>query len=90
MVGGGVPVPVGAPVPVDDGGESVPEEAVVCANEIEEKAKMKRAATSMRRERSDGMFALLGVRLQRASDVEESKRKKVGNEQVRLWEIWAG
>ena len=79
VVGGVVP----APVPVGDmvGGTdesvgastNVAEEAV-CANESEENARTKSAAMSMRKERSDGMFATSVLRCERAKRRADAKK----------------
>ena len=94
VVGGSVP----APVPVGDtvggtdesveGSTNVAEEAV-CANESEEKARKKSAAMSMRKERSDGMFATSDLRCERAMSEEQTQRRGA-DKQVRLLEIWDG
>lgn len=65
MVVGRLLVPVDTETPVDPGGGEVarvadePEVLVLvrCANDKDEKEKKKKAATSMRKERSDGMIA---------------------------------
>jgi hypothetical protein len=83
VVGGGVPVPVDTVGGTDEsvGGFTNVAEDAVCANESDENARKKNAARTMRKERSDGMFATSDTLL-RTSDGEranaEKKSRRVG------------